>query len=151
MLGGVTVVDPASTHVDVGVKIGQDTVLEPFTILRGATVIGEGCRIGPHTEVTDSTIGAGCRIEHSWLKECTFGDGSDCGPFSKVRPGSAIAGKVHIGSFAELVRTSVASGSAVPHFSYLGDTEVGSDVNIGAGTITANYDGTNKHRTVIED
>ncbi len=151
MLGGVTVVDPLSTHVDAGVAVGQDTVIEPFTILRGQTVIGEDCRIGPHVDITDSIIGDRCRIDHSWLRGCTFGTGSDCGPFAKIRPGTEIGPDVHIGSFAELVRTRVGSRSAVPHLSYLGDADIGSGVNIGAGTITANYDGETKHRTVIED
>ena len=151
MRAGVTVVDPASTRIDAGVVIGQDTVVEPFTVLRGSTTIGQDCRIGPFTEISDSTIGDRCRIEHSWLRSCSLGTGSDCGPFSKLRPGVEIGAEVHIGSFAELVRTRVAAHSAVPHFSYLGDADIGSGVNIGAGTITANYDGVNKHRTVIED
>ncbi len=151
MLGGVTVTDPATTFVDAGVEVGQDTVLEPFTVLRGATVVGAGCRIGPHTEIRDSRVGDGARIEHSWLHGVEFGAGSDCGPYSKLRPGTRIAAGVHIGSFAELTRTTVGSGSRVPHMSYLGDTTVGEGVNIGAGSITANYDGRHKHPTVIED
>jgi bifunctional UDP-N-acetylglucosamine pyrophosphorylase/glucosamine-1-phosphate N-acetyltransferase len=151
MLSGVTVVDPASTFVDVGVSVGQDTVLEPFTILRGATEVGEGSRIGPHTEIRDSKIGDRARIEHSWLDSVEFGSDSDCGPFSKLRPGTRIASGVHVGSFAEIVRSSIGRGSKVPHVSYLGDSTVGENVNIGAGSITANFDKGVKNHTVIED
>jgi bifunctional UDP-N-acetylglucosamine pyrophosphorylase/glucosamine-1-phosphate N-acetyltransferase len=135
MLSGVTVVDPSSTFVDVGVEVGEDTVLEPFTVLRGRTRIGRDCRVGPFVEIRDSSLG----------------DGSDCGPFSKFRPGTEVAEGVHVGSFAELVRSRVGRGSKVPHVSYLGDATVGEGVNIGAGTITANYDGQAKYPTVIED
>ena len=135
MLAGVTIVDPDSTFIDATVTIGEDTVVEPFSILKGQTVIGSGCRIGPHVHIEDTR----------------FGDRSDCGPFVKLRPGTEVAEDVHIGSFAELVRTKVGRGSRVPHVSYLGDTDLGEDANIGAGTITANYDGTHKNRTRIGD
>ena len=135
MLNGVTIVDPKNTFIDATVTIGQDTVIEPFSIIKGYTHIGEECRIGPHVHIEDARIG----------------DRSDCGPFAKLRPGTEIADDVHIGSFAELVRTKVGRGSAVPHVSYLGDTDLGEDANIGAGTITANFDGANKNRTVIGD
>ncbi len=135
MLSGVTIVDPATTFIDANVVIGEDTVIEPFTVLKGETRIGAECHIGPHVYIEDARIG----------------DRSDCGPFARLRPGTEIAEDVHIGSFAELVRTKVARGSRVPHVSYLGDTDLGADANIGAGTITANFDGTNKNRTVIGD
>ncbi len=135
MLGGVTIVDPETTFIDATVSIGQDTVIEPFTVLKGQTHIGAECRIGPHVYIEDARVG----------------DRSDCGPFAKLRPGTEIAEDVHIGSFAELVRTKVARGSKVPHVSYLGDTDLGADANIGAGTITANFDGTHKNRTEIGD
>jgi bifunctional UDP-N-acetylglucosamine pyrophosphorylase/glucosamine-1-phosphate N-acetyltransferase len=135
MLGGVTIVDPESTFIDASVTIGTDTVIEPFTVLKGDTHIGAECRIGPHVYIEDARIG----------------DRSDCGPFAKLRPGTVVAEDVHIGSFAELVRTKVGRGSKVPHVSYLGDTDLGEDANIGAGTITANFDGTNKNRTEIGD
>lgn len=153
MLAGVTVVDPASTFVDVGVTVGQDTVLEPFTLLRGETSIGGGCRIGPGVDLADCEVGHGCRIEHSWLRGCRIGAGSDCGPYAKLRPGTEIAAGVHVGSFTEIVRSQIGGGSAVPHFSYLGDAVVGERVNIAAGTITANYDGETrtKSRTEIGD
>ena len=135
MLQGVTIVDPNSTFIEAQVTIGQDTVIEPFSIIKGNTEIGQECRIGPHVHIEDAKIG----------------DRSDCGPFAKLRPGTEIADDVHIGSFAELVRTKVGRGSNVPHVSYLGDTDLGEDANIGAGTITANFDGTNKNRTEIGD
>jgi bifunctional UDP-N-acetylglucosamine pyrophosphorylase / glucosamine-1-phosphate N-acetyltransferase len=133
--GGVTITDPDTTFIDATVTIGQDTTIEPFSIIKGNTEIGQECRIGPHVYIEDAKIG----------------DRSDCGPFAKLRPGTQIAEDVHIGSFAELVRSKVGRGSAVPHVSYLGDTDLGEDANIGAGTITANFDGANKNRTVIGD
>ncbi|HEY1421343.1 MAG TPA: DapH/DapD/GlmU-related protein, partial [Candidatus Dormibacteraeota bacterium] len=135
MLGGVTIIDPGSTFIDATVRIGQDTVIEPFTVIKGHAAIGEDCRIGPHVHIEDARIG----------------DRSDCGPFAKLRPGTEIGDDVHIGSFAELVRTKVGRGSKVPHVSYLGDTDLGEDANIGAGTITANFDGAHKNRTSIGD
>jgi bifunctional UDP-N-acetylglucosamine pyrophosphorylase/glucosamine-1-phosphate N-acetyltransferase len=132
---GVTIVDPGSTFIDGTVTIGQDTVVEPFSVIKGDTAIGGECRIGPHVHIEDARIG----------------DRSDCGPFVKIRPGTEIAEDVHIGSFAELVRTKVGRNSRVPHVSYLGDTELGEDANIGAGTITANFDGAHKNKTEIGD
>jgi bifunctional UDP-N-acetylglucosamine pyrophosphorylase/glucosamine-1-phosphate N-acetyltransferase len=151
MLGGVTITDPAATYVEVGVRVGQDTVIEPGTSLRGRTVIGEGCHIGPHTEIVDSVIEDGARITHAWLNQAHVGRDADCGPFSKLRPGTDIGNRAHVGSFAELARSRVGQESKVPHFSYLGDTTIGENVNVGAGTVTANYDGVRKHPTVIED
>ena len=135
MESGVTITDPDSTFVDATVTIGQDTLVEPFSVIKGHTAIGAECRIGPHVYIEDARIG----------------DRSDCGPFVKIRPGTEIAENVHIGSFAELVRTKVGRNSKVPHVSYLGDTDLGEDVNIGAGTITANFDGVQKNRTEIGD
>ena len=151
MLSGVTVVDPASTFVEPGVEVGMDSVLEPFTILSGATRVGENSVIGPHSRLRDATVGDGCRVDHSTLEGCSLGDGSDCGPFVKIRAGSEVGPGVHIGSFGEIVRSSLGRGTRMGHFSYLGDATVGEDVNIGAGAVTANYDGEQKHRTVIED
>jgi bifunctional UDP-N-acetylglucosamine pyrophosphorylase/glucosamine-1-phosphate N-acetyltransferase len=135
MANGVTIVDPASTFIDAEVEIGEDTVIEPFSYLKGRTVIGASCRVGPHVHIEDARLG----------------DRSDCGPFAKLRPGTHVAEDVHIGSFAELVRTRVGRGSRVPHVSYLGDTALGEDANIGAGTITANFNGEIKNRTEIGD
>jgi bifunctional UDP-N-acetylglucosamine pyrophosphorylase/glucosamine-1-phosphate N-acetyltransferase len=135
MFAGVTIVDPASTFIDGQVEIGQDTVIEPFTVIKGRSVIGAECRVGPHVHIEDARLG----------------DRSDCGPFAKLRPGTEVAEDVHIGSFAELVRSKVGRGSKVPHVSYLGDTDLGEDANIGAGTITANFNGEVKNRTEIGD
>ena len=151
MLAGVTVVDPQTTYVDATVRVGEDPVIEPGTFLRGRTRIGTGCRIGPAADVTDSTIGDNCRVEHSWLKDCTMAAGSDCGPYSKLRPGTEIGLRAHVGTFAEIVRSKIGAGTAVPHFSYLGDATVGEGVNVGAGTITANYDGDKKNPTAVGD
>jgi bifunctional UDP-N-acetylglucosamine pyrophosphorylase/glucosamine-1-phosphate N-acetyltransferase len=135
MESGVTIVDPNSTFIEASVTIGQDTVIEPFSVIKGDSTIGSECRIGPHVHIEDARMG----------------DRSDCGPFAKIRPGTEIAEDVHIGSFAELVRTKVGRNSKVPHVSYLGDTDLGEDANIGAGTITANFDGAHKNRTEIGD
>ncbi|MBO0744833.1 MAG: bifunctional UDP-N-acetylglucosamine diphosphorylase/glucosamine-1-phosphate N-acetyltransferase GlmU, partial [Candidatus Dormibacteraeota bacterium] len=151
MRRGVTVVDPASTLVEQDVEIGEDTVLEPGTLIRGRTTVGRGCHLGPFTEIIDARLGDGVTVTHSWVNGARIGDGSDCGPFAKLRPGTDIGPGVHVGSFAELVRTRVGTGSAVPHVSYLGDTTVGERVNVAAGTITANYDGTKKNPTRIGD
>jgi bifunctional UDP-N-acetylglucosamine pyrophosphorylase/glucosamine-1-phosphate N-acetyltransferase len=151
MRSGVTIRDPDSTWVSAEAKVGRDTVIEPFTVILGATRIGAGCWIGPYADIGDSVIGDGCRVEHSWLREVKLGDRTDCGPFVRIRPGSVIAEDVHVGSFAEINRTRIGAGSAVPHFSYLGDAVIGRKVNIGAGTITANYDGVRKNRTEIGD
>lgn len=151
MLAGVTFTAPDTCFVEADVRIGQDTRVEPFTILRGRTTIGAGCVIGPHADIAGSEIGDGCTVQHSWLRGCRMAPGSDCGPFSKLRPGTEIGERVHVGSFAELVRSSVGPDSAVPHFAYVGDAVIGSRVNIAAGTITANYDGEKKNPTVIED
>jgi bifunctional UDP-N-acetylglucosamine pyrophosphorylase/glucosamine-1-phosphate N-acetyltransferase len=148
---GVTLLDTSSIFVDLDVEVGEDTVIEPFTILRGVTKIGRGCVIGPYAHLTDTVLGENCRVEHSRLDGCRLGDDTDCGPFSRVRPGSDIAAGVHVGSFAEINRTSIGDGTRVPHFSYLGDAVIGRNVNIAAGSVTANYDGVAKHRTVIED
>ena len=140
MRAGVTIADPDSTYVDATVRVGEDTVLEPGVILRGATVIGRDCRIGPYADIRSSQIGDGCRVEHAWLDGVRMAAGSDCGPYSKLRPGTEIGRSVHVGSFAEIVRSRIGAGTAVPHVSYLGDATVGERVNVGAGTITANYD-----------
>lgn len=150
MREGVTIVDPATTYVEPQVRVGTDTVIEPMTMLRGETVVGEGCRIGPGADIADSTIGDGVTVTHSHLRGARMAEGSDCGPFAKLRPGTDIGPGVHIGSFGEIARSRLGRGTKMGHFSYLGDATVGEDVNIGAGTISANFDGRDKHPTVIE-
>jgi bifunctional UDP-N-acetylglucosamine pyrophosphorylase/glucosamine-1-phosphate N-acetyltransferase len=151
MLAGVTMIDPATTYIDAGVEIGADTVIEPQTHVLGATTIGRDCVLGPGTHVRDSAIGDRCEVRYSMVEESTIEDGVDIGPYSHVRPKSYICEGVHIGNYAEIKGSRLGPGTKMGHFSYLGDAEVGEGVNIGAGTITANYDGTNKNRTIIED
>ena len=151
MLAGVTIVDPASTFIDEGVTIGRDTTIGPFTTITGRTVIGEECRIGPGARIRDSTIAQGCAIVDSTIEEAEIGAGTDIGPYSHLRPGVRLAGGVHIGNFVEVKNATVGTGTQVGHVSYLGDATVGERVNIGAGTVTVNYDGHQKHRTTIGD
>ena len=151
MLGGVTVVDPRATWIDCDVEIGQDTVIAPGTVIRGRSRIGAECVLGPFAELEDVEIGRGCRIGRSHLSGCKLADGVDVGPFNRVRPESEMGPRSHLGTFTEVVRSRVGEGSQIPHLSYVGDAEVGRDVNYGAGSITANWDGQMKHRTVISD
>ena len=151
MLEGVTLLAPALTFIDATVEIGQDTVIYPNTYLEGATTIGRLCRLGPNTIVRDSTIGNGCTIEASVVEGAVLEEGVDVGPFSHLRKGVHLAKGVHVGNFAEVKNSYLGPGTRMGHFSYLGDATVGEDVNIGAGTITCNYDGQHKHPTIIED
>ena len=149
MLAGVTIVDPATTVIDVDVRIGQDTVIAPFTSLHGATEIGGGARIGPLSTVIDSRVGDEATIVHSYLTGADVGDRAKVGPFSYLRPGAVLREGAKAGAFVEIKNSDIGPGSKVPHLSYIGDTDIGEGTNIGAGTITANYDGKNKHRTSI--
>jgi bifunctional UDP-N-acetylglucosamine pyrophosphorylase/glucosamine-1-phosphate N-acetyltransferase len=148
---GVTIVDPASTMIDAGVEIGQDARIEPWTVLSGATVIAQDAVIGPRSEVRDSRIGPRTRVWDSVVEESTVAEDVSIGPYSHVRPGCTIGARCEIGNYAEIKRTSMGAGTRQHHHSYLGDAEVGENVNIGAGAVTANYDGQQKHRTVIGD
>jgi bifunctional UDP-N-acetylglucosamine pyrophosphorylase / glucosamine-1-phosphate N-acetyltransferase len=148
-LNGVTIVDPASTLIEAGVTIGKDTVVEPSTFLRGATRIGERCEIGPLTTLIDTTVGDGTRIVHSYLDGAELGNGVTVGPFAYLRPNAHLHDKAKAGTFVEIKNSQIGEGTKVPHLSYIGDADVGPGSNIGAGTITANYDGANKHRTTI--
>ena len=151
MRGGVSIVDPASTFIDATVAIGQDARIEPFTTIEGASVIGEGCRIGPQAIVRDSRIGAESEVVASMIEGAEIGRGVHVGPYSHFRSGARIADGAHIGNYVEVKNATVGPETHIGHFSYVGDAEIGRAVNIGAGTITANYDGVNKHRTVIGD
>ena len=151
MLEGVTMVDPASVFIDANVSIGQDTVLLPNTMLLGMTRVGEGCEIGPGTIVRDSAVGSRCRVTASMLEEATMEDDSDIGPFSHLRAGAYLESGVHVGNFAEVKESRLASGVLMGHFGYVGDASIGTNVNLGAGIVTCNYDGKDKHRTVIEE
>ena len=152
MLSGVTIRDPDTTYVDDTVVIGCDTMLEPGCILRGATTIGAACVIGPYSMVTASMIGDRCRVVASSLEHAIMESDTDCGPFSHLRTGAVIREGAHIGNFAEVKQSIIGPHTAIGHFSYLGDATIGAHVNIAAGTITANYDGTReKKRTEIGD
>ena len=149
MSAGVTLVDPAATYIDVDVEIGQDTVLQPNTMLTGSTKIGEECEIGPNTSVRESAIGDRCRIVASTIEEARVENDVEIGPYSHLRRAAWIEANVHLGNYVEVKNSRVGSGTAAGHFCYLGDADIGAGVNIGAGTITCNYDGVDKHRTVI--
>jgi len=151
MLAGVTLVDPDTTYIEADVTIGQDTLILPGTHLKGQTVIGRGCMIGPHTWIQDATLGAGCVVRFSVVERATLEDDVDVGPFAHLRQGAHLAQGVHMGNFGEVKNAYLGPGTKMGHFSYLGDAVVGRDVNIGAGTITCNYDGQNKHQTLIRD
>ena len=149
MLAGADIVDPASTVIDVGVELGEDAVVEPFSVLSGDTVVGSGSRIGPGTTLAGVKVGEDASILRSHLADCEVGDGASVGPFSHVRPGTVIGAGAKVGAFVELKNAEIGEGAKVPHLSYVGDADVGAGANLGAGTITANYDGTSKHRTVF--
>ncbi len=151
MAEGVTMEDPATTFIGGEVIIGRDTVLRPLVMLEGATVVGEGCVIGPNARIVDSRLGKEVTVEQATLRECELEDGVNVGPYASLRPGSVFRAGSKAGTFVETKQTVVGKGSKVPHLSYMGDAEIGDGVNVGAGSITCNYDGTNKHRTVIED
>lgn len=147
----VSIVDPKTTFVDGMVKIGSGTTVYPNTTILGKTVIGKNCEIGPNTIIQDSKIGDGCIVFASVVKNSVMEDGSDIGPFSHLRAEVTVGKNVHLGNYVEAVRTIIGDGTKVGHVTYLGDATIGKNVNIGAGTITANYDGEIKSRTVVED
>jgi bifunctional UDP-N-acetylglucosamine pyrophosphorylase/glucosamine-1-phosphate N-acetyltransferase len=149
LLNGVDIVAPASTQIDIDVEIGSDSVIEPFTALCGATSIGERSTIGPDSTLTDATIGDEVTVLRSHLTDCEVRSQATIGPFSHLRPGSLVRERAKVGAFVELKNADIGEGAKVPHLSYVGDAEVGAEANLGAGTITANYDGVNKHRTVF--
>jgi bifunctional UDP-N-acetylglucosamine pyrophosphorylase/glucosamine-1-phosphate N-acetyltransferase len=149
MLAGVTVVDPASTWIDAGVEIGADARIEPGTTLRGATTVGGHAVVGPATTLIDSSVGIESTVVHSYLVDCEVRDGCSVGPFAYLRPGALLDAGAKVGTFVEVKNSHIGKGSKVPHLSYIGDADVGPGSNLGAGTITANYDGFRKHRTVI--
>ena len=149
MLAGVTVVDPGSTWVDVDVEIAADARIEPGTSLRGATAIGAGSVVGPSSTLIDSRLGERVAVPHSYLVECEVEDGCSVGPFAYLRPGARLETGAKAGTFVEVKNSRIGAGAKVPHLAYVGDADVGAGANLGAGSITANYDGFRKHRTVI--
>jgi len=148
-LAGVTIVHPASTVIEAGVELGADTVVEPFTSLKGATRAGARCRIGPHTTAIDATLGDDVSVVHSYLDGATLHRGATVGPFAYLRPGAVLHERAKAGTFVEIKNSQIGEGTKVPHLSYIGDADVGPGTNLGASTITANYDGQRKHRTTI--
>ena len=151
MQNGVTVLDPATTYVDATVEVGRDSVLHPFTFLEGETRIGEGCEIGPQVRLLDSMLGDACKVSFSVVEETQLGDGTACGPFTHLRPGTRTGKQVSIGNFVEMKGVEFGDQTNVRHHSYLGDAAIGRRVNIGAGTVIVNYDGRRKHFTRIGD
>jgi bifunctional UDP-N-acetylglucosamine pyrophosphorylase/glucosamine-1-phosphate N-acetyltransferase len=149
MLAGVTVVDPASTYVDYGVEVGRDTVLHPSTHLLGHTQVGAACQIGPLAYLSDAFVGDRARVLSSYLYECVVSSGCSVGPFAYIRPNTVLLESARAGTFVEIKNSRIGENSRVPHLSYVGDAVVGHDTNIGAGNITANYDGFDKHPTTI--
>ncbi|MCP9888785.1 bifunctional UDP-N-acetylglucosamine diphosphorylase/glucosamine-1-phosphate N-acetyltransferase GlmU [Cyanobium sp. ATX 6A2] len=149
MREGVTFTDPASCTLSDGTRFGRDVVVEPQCHFRGNTTIGPGCRVGPGCLIEDSQVGEGSQILHAVLREAGVGPGCTVGPFTQLRPGALLAAGCHVGNFVEVKNSTLAEGVKVNHLSYIGDADLGAGVNVGAGTITANYDGVRKHRTVI--
>ncbi|NMB17035.1 MAG: bifunctional UDP-N-acetylglucosamine diphosphorylase/glucosamine-1-phosphate N-acetyltransferase GlmU [Firmicutes bacterium] len=151
MLSGVTIYAPESVFIDMDVEVGQDTIIHPFCFLEGRTVVGEECVIGPGVRITDCELGRGVEVQNAILVGSKIGDGVRIGPYAYLRPGNIIEERVKIGDFVEVKNSRVGSGSKVPHLTYVGDAIIGEGVNIGAGVITCNYDGRQKHQTIIED
>lgn len=148
---GVTIVDPDNTYIEPDVQIGTDTIIYPYTFLQGKTIIGKGCQIGPACTIKDAILADHNVVTNSIILESEIGNKCTIGPFSYLRPGCKLGDQVKVGDFVELKKTTVKDGSKIPHLSYVGDAQVGSKVNIGAGTITCNYDGEKKWTTIIAD
>lgn len=149
MLNGVTIVDPRTTYIDDTVEIGADTTILPGTVLQGRTTIGQFSVIGPYSQISDSQIGNHCRVTYSVIEQSRLDDHADIGPFGRLRPGAHLGEGVHMGSFGEVKNSYLAPGAKMGHFSYIGDAQVGENAMIAAGTITCNFDGQHKHKTVI--
>ena len=148
---GVVIVDPATTYIEAGVRISAGTTIEPNTTIRGDTSVGTNSRIGPNSILIDSSVGDSCVVFASVVEGSTLEDRVEVGPYSHLRAGSHIEAGVHLGNFVEVKASRIGKGSKAGHFSYIGDADVGADVNIGAGTVTCNYDGVQKNKTTIED
>ncbi len=149
MTQGVTMTDPVSVFIDADAALGMDTVILPNTMVLGRSTIGEDCEIGPGSVIRDTSVGDSCRVTASVLEGSVMESGSDIGPYSHLRPGAHIESGVHIGNFVEVKESRIGEGVAIGHFSYLGDASIGARTNIGAGMVTCNYDGQDKHRTII--
>jgi bifunctional UDP-N-acetylglucosamine pyrophosphorylase/glucosamine-1-phosphate N-acetyltransferase len=148
-LAGVTIVDPATTYIEDSVSVGTKTAIHPNTVISGRTRIGGACQIGPNAIVSDSTIGDRCRIVASVVEGAVLEGDVGVGPFSHLRSGTHLAKGAHVGNFAEVKKSRLGRGAKMGHFGYVGDAQVGDEANIGAGTVTCNFDGVSKHRTIV--
>jgi bifunctional UDP-N-acetylglucosamine pyrophosphorylase/glucosamine-1-phosphate N-acetyltransferase len=151
MREGATIVNPEATVIDVDVEVGRDSIIAPFTSLHGGTRIGSGTTVGPASTLIDATVGDGSTVVHSYVNRAEIGDRVSVGPFAYLRPGTVMREGSKAGTFVEIKNSEVGAGSKVPHLSYIGDADIGEETNLGASTITANYDGQRKHRTTIGD
>lgn len=151
MEAGVEVLDPTTVYVDDEVQVGEGTVILPCTVLRGKTVIGKNCEIGPNAVIRDCTVGDGVTVNASQLNESTVEAGAKVGPFAYIRPGCHVGREVKVGDFVELKNSTIGDGTKISHLTYVGDSDVGAGVNFGCGTVTVNYDGITKYRTTIGD
>lgn len=151
MENGVTIIDPNMTFIDTDVVIGQDTIIHPNTYLEGKTVIGANCEVGPDVRLVNMVVGNNVQVQFSYCHDATIDNDVTIGPYVHVRPGSKISDRVKIGNFVEIKNSTIGKGTKLPHLQYIGDSDVGENVNIGCGSVTCNYDGKNKHRTKIED
>ena len=151
MMEGVSIADPSSVMIDEDVLIGQDTVLLPNTMLIGNTTIGANCEIGPGSMIKNSIVGDDCRVTLSMMESAVMEEMVDIGPFSHLRPGAYLESGVHIGNYVEVKESRFAAGAVMGHFGYIGDASIGAKVNVGAGAVTCNYDGKDKHVSVVEE
>ena len=148
---GVTFIDIRTAYIDEGVKIGKGTVIYPCVVIEGKVKIGENCTIGQNSRIVDSTIGNGTTIQSSVILESHVGKETSVGPFAYLRPGSAIGDKCKVGDFVEVKNSSMGDGAKASHLTYIGDSDVGKNVNLGCGVVFVNYDGSQKYRSVVED
>lgn len=151
MRAGVTIMDPGTTYIDAEVEIGMDTIVYPGTILEGRTVIGRDCILGPNSRIVSSEVGNGSEVNNSAMTKSTVGENTHIGPFAYIRPDSSIGNKVKIGDFVEIKKSRIDDGTKISHLTYVGDAEIGKNVNLGCGVVVVNYDGKNKNKTVVED
>ena len=151
MLSGVTIVDPLSTYIDHGVEIGMDSIILPNTILQGKTTIGEECVIGPNSRISNCDIGNNVEVANSVAVDSSIGDETHVGPFAYLRPGSVVGSKVKIGDFVEIKKSFIGDRTKISHLTYIGDAEIGRNVNVGCGVVVVNYDGKHKNKTIVED
>ena len=151
MESGVTIVDPNMTFIDTDVEIGQDTIIHPNTYLEGKTIIGANCEVGPDVRLVNMVVGNNVQVQFSYCHDATIDNDVTIGPYVHVRPGTKISERVKVGNFVEIKNSNIGKGTKLPHLQYIGDSDVGENVNIGCGSVTCNYDGKNKHRTKIGD